>query len=146
PDYVAAHEILSETNTTLWKKSAEFTIGTDFGSWALRVAYYEVLAYQKRHRQDRHVFDDELLADLAEKAVVVSEQFLDRQQALRGCIESLPASDRQLINLRYQTGMAVQDIAEKKHKSPNAISHLLYRIRTALADCVDRKLRSEPNA
>ena len=76
----------------------------------------------------------------------VSEQFIERQQALRGCIESLPTSDRQLINLRYQTGMAVQDIAEKKHKSPNAISHLLYRIRTALADCVDRKLRSEPNA
>ena len=146
PDYVAAHDVLSETNATLWKKSGEFTIGTDFGSWALRVAYFEVLAYRKRHRTDRHIFDGELLEDLAEKAATASEYFYERQQALRGCMEKLPINDRQLINLRYRTGMAVQDIAQRRNKSPNAISHMLFRIRSALAECIERTLRSEPNA
>lgn len=144
PDAVAAHEVLSETNVTLLKKLAEFHMGSDFAAWAFRVAYFEVLAFQKRRRSDRHVFSDELLAEMAESAAAATEHVNEKAAALDHCLEKLPQSDRPLIALRYRSGLPVQDIAKRRGKTPNAISLALLRIRAALADCVERTLGWEP--
>ena len=65
----AAEEVLQNTNVTLWRKADEFEAGTQFARWSFRVAYYEVLAYRKRCFQDRHVFDDGLLNQIAHDAM-----------------------------------------------------------------------------
>ena len=38
-----ARDILQQTNLVLLEKEREFEWGTNFGAWASRVAYYEVL-------------------------------------------------------------------------------------------------------
>jgi RNA polymerase sigma-70 factor (ECF subfamily) len=144
PDFVAANEVLSETNAALWRKSSDFQVGTEFSCWALRVAYFEVLAYQKRRRSDRHIFDGELLAQLADRAAELSEDFCERRLALRGCMQKLSSRNRELLNLRYHSGVPVQEIAQRRGKSPNAISHMLFRIRSTLAECIERTLGTEP--
>ncbi len=140
PDFVAANEVLSETNVTLWKKSKEFRAGTNFPAWAMRVAYFEVLAYQKRRRADRHIFSGELLEVVAETASVASEDMVERRLALRDCLNKLLACDRKLIGLRYHTGKSVHEIAETSHKTPGAVSQALYRIRIALTNCIERTI------
>ncbi|HEV3418599.1 MAG TPA: sigma-70 family RNA polymerase sigma factor [Pirellulales bacterium] len=146
PDFVAADEVLAETNVTLWRKSAEFQPGTDFAAWGMRVAYFTVLGYQKKRRRDRHIFSGDLLDEIAAEAVESLDRADDERAALRSCIEKLPGDDRQLVSLRYQTGTSVQDIAKQKSKTPGAISSALYRIRNALADCVERTLRLESSS
>jgi RNA polymerase sigma-70 factor, ECF subfamily len=143
PDSAAARDVLSETNIKLWRKWQEFETGRDFATWAFRFAYFEVLAFQKRRRTDRHVFDGDLLAELADDAIAVSRDVNERLLALGYCIEKLPARDRSLVSLRYQSQMPVQEIAQKRSKSPNAISHALFRIRSLLAECIERTLNLE---
>jgi len=143
PNSTAARDVLAETNIKLWGKWQEFDQGRDFVTWAFRFAYFEVLAYQKRVRHDRHVFDGDLLAELADDAIAVTRDLNGRLAALEGCIEKLPSRDRQLVALRYDSQMPVQDIATRRNKSANSVSHSLFRIRAALADCVERTLGLE---
>jgi RNA polymerase sigma-70 factor (ECF subfamily) len=143
PNSSGARDVLAETNIKLWRKWQEFEQGRDFPTWAFRFAYFEVLDYQKRARHDRHIFDGDLLAELADDAVGVTRDVSERLVALEGCIEKLPPRDRQLVSLRYKSQMPVQDIAKRRDKSPNAISHTLFRIRAALAECIERTLGLE---
>ena len=143
PDSAAARDVLSETNMKLWRKWTEFDAERDFATWAFKFAYFEVLSYQKRSRSDRHIFDGELLSDLADNAAFASRNVNEKLAAMENCIEKLPATDRQLVTMRYQSQMAVLDIAERRGKTPNAISHALFRIRTVLADCIQRTLGLE---
>ena len=143
PDSFAARDVLSETNMKLWRKWPEFERDREFINWAFKFAYYEVLTYQKRSRSDRHIFDGELLADLADSAVLASEWINEKLVAMEKCIKKLPAHDRQLITMRYQSKIPVSEIAAQHGKSPNAISHILFRIRSVLANCIERTVSSE---
>ena len=143
PDSAAARDVLSETNIKLWRKWKEFEMGRDFATWAFRFAYFEVLAYLKRTRTDRHIFNGELLSEMADDAIPTAKSVNERLIALENCIQKLTAQDRRYIAMRYQSQMSVQDIAQKYKKTPNAISHILFRIRAVLADCVGRALSVE---
>ena len=146
PDPTTANEVLGETNVTLWRKAAEFQAETNFGVWAVRVAHFEVLAFRKRRRGDRHVFDNDLVSDLAVDAEHMTEDVGDKRLALRKCLEKLPVSDRSMVRQRYESETPVQEIAGAWGKSPGAISQALFRIRTQLAACIERTLRLERGA
>jgi RNA polymerase sigma-70 factor, ECF subfamily len=144
-DSTAANEVLSDANNTLWEKRSEFQLGTDFIGWALSVAYYRILAYQKQRRSDRLVFDAELLEGIAEAAKLASADISERQSALVKCLEKLTAQERQLLNFRYKSGMSLENLARHRGKSVNAIAQALYRLRTALMECINRTLEAEPS-
>lgn len=135
-----ANDVLQQTNVAILKKEADFAPGTNFGAWACKVAYFEVLADRRRRHRDRHLFDDDLLqliAETADRNFAGSDQRLD---ALTSCLERLNAEQRQLLHMRYSVGGSVSAIAGAAQKTPSAISSLLYRIRTLLVDCVDQQL------
>ena len=138
PDPVA--DVLQDTNVTLWRKANEFIDGTDFGSWAKRVAYFEVLAYRERRSRDRHVFDNELLREVADEAAQQTDAMGADLFALQRCMERLSQVDRALVEARYAPAGSVRKLAEQRGKSPNAISLALYRIRNELADCIEESL------
>ena len=63
-----AEDVMQETNAVLWRKAHEFKLGTNFGAWMLRVAYFQVMAHRRKITRDRLVFDDDFLADIADYA------------------------------------------------------------------------------
>jgi len=67
-DRTQADDVLQETNSVLWRKANEFELGTNFGAWMLKVAYFQVMAHRRRLTRDRLVFDDDFLQDIAEDA------------------------------------------------------------------------------
>src|SRR5579871_2381594 len=67
-DIHEARNVLQETNLELWRKSAEFMVGTDFGAWARAIAHYKVLASLRDKRRDRLLFDEELLNLIAHRS------------------------------------------------------------------------------
>jgi RNA polymerase sigma-70 factor, ECF subfamily len=141
PDAVA--DVLQDTNVTLWRKAGEFAEGSDFGAWARRVAYFEVLAYRKRRRRERHIFDSELLREVADMAAEQTELVGSDLSTLHYCMQRLSQADRALIEARYAPGGSVKKLAQESGKSPNAISLALHRIRSQLADCMEASLRKE---
>lgn len=141
----AVSDVLQETNRVLWQKAALYDPTRPFLPWALTVARFEVLAHRKRQSRDRLVFDDGLVAQLAGE--------YERQsagdgalQALDRCLQKLPTAQRTLLDARYLRGEPVQAIAAREGRAAGAVSALLYRIRAALAECMDRTLAREGSA
>lgn len=135
-----AHEIVQQTNLVLLQKKTEFEMGTSFGAWACRIAFYEILADRRNRQRDRHMFNEETLSLIANQAETDSANSDLRMEAIESCLEELPSEQRELIKERYSTGGSVNEMARQANKSPDAISSLLYRIRTQLSKCVGRKL------
>src|SRR3990172_9832777 len=60
-NYSDTLDVLQLTNIALWKKAEKFRPGAAFLPWALKVAKYEILAFLRKRRRDRHTFSPELV-------------------------------------------------------------------------------------
>ncbi|HEX8912459.1 MAG TPA: sigma-70 family RNA polymerase sigma factor [Humisphaera sp.] len=145
PDTQRAEDLLQETNIVLWRKRDEYEAGTSFMSWACQVAYFNVLAFRRKMARDRHRFDDAVFDYLAERQIERADALDDRREALKGCLEKLPAAQRELVAERYEPGGSVQRMAEARGTTEGAVSQSLYRIRAALLACIERRLGAGPD-
>jgi RNA polymerase sigma-70 factor (ECF subfamily) len=141
PSVNDANDVLQETNLILWRNREEFRAGEPFWPWARTIAHYQVLAHLKRRGRDRLRFGDTLIARLAEETAAAEQQTADAEQAALGrCIEELPASRRELVELRYANNMEIAEIARRTNRSYGAVADALYRARGQLGDCIREKL------
>jgi RNA polymerase sigma-70 factor (ECF subfamily) len=139
-----ADDVLQECNLVLWRKSAEFQEGTDFLSWAFRIAQLQVMAFRKKQARVREHFDDGLIAQLADEASHrVEEHFDRRQQALLQCLQRLRPEQRALLARRYEPGGSVNEMARASGRAPKAVSEALRRLRETLMQCIERRLALE---
>lgn len=139
-------DVLQEVNSVLWEKAGEFEIGTDFWAWASQIARNKALNHIRKYSRDRLVFDDALLNGLADLAQKRLSQVDDRREALESCLSELPPAQRQLIDLRYAGGHAIESIAEVVGRPQASIRQTLYRVRQALLACIESKLKAEGSA
>lgn len=142
-DLDAAEEVLQRTNLVLWEKAGEFEPGSDFGAWACKVAYFEVLAYRRDAGRDRLCFDDDLLRELAEAAPQQTEDMDERRRALLRCLAGLDSQQAALVRKRYSSGNSIEQISELLGTTKAAVVSSLYRIRRSLLECVQGKLARE---
>jgi RNA polymerase sigma-70 factor, ECF subfamily len=140
----AAGDVFQNANVAIWRKAATYAEGTSFWAWTSRIAHFEVLAYRKRRGRDRHIFDESLLANIAEEAAEQAESIAGDLAALQRCMEKLPLADQDLVRERYGPGGSVKRLAELRGRSAGAISQALYRIRAELADCVEQEQGQDP--
>jgi RNA polymerase sigma-70 factor, ECF subfamily len=83
------------------------------------------------------VFNEHLMGVIGRHLAEVSEEHDDqRREALHKCLNQLDASRRRLIEMRYSSGMSVNEMAERLDKSVAAIKGSLHRVRKALERCV----------
>lgn len=148
PEY--ADEVLQETNATILENRERFTAGTEFGAWACRVAYFQLLTHRKRQQRERSrlLFADE--DALQHFATEVSSQWDSRAAGmlarLERCISKISDAQRMLLNLRYQDNLTSQEIASQSGKTDSAVRRTLFRIRTQLLSCLQREARKEDDA
>lgn len=136
-------DVLQEVNTVLWEKASGFQAGSDFWAWACQIARFKALNHLRKYNRDRLVFDERVLnelADLAEERVAQVDQ---RREALEHCLNLLPPAQRQLLDLRYSGGHAIESIGQMIGRPQGSIRQTLYRIRQALLDCIQSKLEAE---
>lgn len=135
-----ADDLLQETNVILWREFDSFKQGTNFTAWAYRIAENQVRAARKRQQRDRLVFSESFLDAISKELTAESERLERRSVALGDCVQRLPPHHRELIERRYQSGDAVDRLAEHLRKSPDAVYRILSRIRHTLHDCVTSSL------
>lgn len=140
-DNNVADDLLQETNVTICRKAAEFTVGTNFLSWACRIAYFNILVFRRSKARDRLQLNESVLDYLAEKQLERSGFEQDRVDALSDCINKLPEPHADLIRRRYKSGGTTNSLAEAESKTPNAMAQLLFRLRSQLEQCVRLKLK-----
>lgn len=137
-----AEEVFQNTNVVLWNKFADFQPGSNFFAWASRIAYYEVLSLMKQQRRSR-TFSDEALELLANEAIAISDQSVERYEALEECLGRLNTPDRELLHQRYYCQYPPKQIAASHAKSVHAIYRALNRIHNVLLNCVQRTMKAD---
>lgn len=135
-----ADDILQEAKVVMWRHFGDFKLGTNFGAWARKVAFYQVLAYRKRKQRDRLCFSDKFVELVAEK-LEDEEGYLERRyQMLASCVSKLNPEHQRIVNLRYEGGESIDVIAELVGRSSGAVYRVLSRIRKSLHECVSHQV------
>lgn len=143
PTRQMASEVMQDVILVLWEK---FDAAADFQGWAFGVAKNVALRHLRRQSRDRHVFDDELVNQLADDAVALVPVHDGHREALEHCLDKLPAAQRDLVLTAYTKGTRMDELAARRGQTPMALYKLLHRIRQALLECVERTLAKEEHA
>lgn len=143
PTRQMASEVMQDVILVLWEK---FDAAADFQGWAFGVAKNVALRHLRRQSRDRHVFDDELVNQLADDAVALAPVHDGHREALEHCLDKLPTAQRELVLTAYAKGTRMDELATRRGQTPMALYKLLHRIRQALLECVERTLAKEEHA
>ena len=140
PRWEDADDLFQETAAVLWRKFDRFEPGTDFVRWALSVAQFEVLRYRRARQKSQRIFSDATVEALAERLPAFGETSSRRTEALQHCLTTLKERDRELVQMRYDPGATVLEVAARVGRSVPAVYKALNRIHGQLFDCIRRTL------
>lgn len=131
------HDVVQEAFIDSWRGLPQFDAEREFGPWLRTICRNRVARFLRdrlpRRRRELALVDAELIASPPALDDATAEQRLD---ALRHCLAGLDHAHRRLLDMRYLEGVAVQDIASELGKSPNGVSMMLIRLKSALLRCV----------
>jgi RNA polymerase sigma-70 factor (ECF subfamily) len=123
-----ALEVLQAVSLKILTKSHQFRgdNGSSFLGWASTIAANEVR--QMRRKAARFEQLDETTKDVENVAVRTSTRQVQEEIFVEGILSVLKPSDRSLLLLRYQEGLATEEIAEMFDISETAVRIRLLRI------------------
>jgi RNA polymerase sigma-70 factor (ECF subfamily) len=136
-DFHESEEILQRVAVTLVRKYEQYDRNRSFVAWAIGIAKLEALAFLRERSRDRLVFDDALVAGIAESHERAAQTSAPIPQFLTECIEELDGRSRLAIQLRYGEDLRTAQIASALKISDGAARMLLSRARTLLRRCVE---------
>ena len=141
PGDSGAGDVVQQANAKIWEKRADFEMGTNFKAWAFSIARYEVLNYRKQQARDsRLVFGSELEQVIAAELAGEELNIEKRLETLRECLSKLRPQERQLLMHRYSNRGTLADFAAVIGRSLGGLKVTLYRLRSALLLCMERRL------
>ena len=138
-----ASEVMQEVAVVLWKKFGEFDETRDFRKWAFGIARFEMLAFMRDRARDRHIFDEELVARLADEAAAAAPRHAAQREALEKCLQRLSEERRELVLEAYTKGARMDELAVRRGQTAMSLYKILHRIRQALLECVRRTISEE---
>ncbi|MBT8043520.1 MAG: sigma-70 family RNA polymerase sigma factor [Verrucomicrobiae bacterium] len=138
-------DVMQETSMLVWQKRREFEIGSDFKAWMFSVARFQAMAYWRdEKRRKEKSLPDELLDQLADQAEQDGFEGIDqRYQYLLECIQMLSPQDRGLVLRRHMSGMNPGKLARELGRTSNSVRVSLHRVRSALKNCIERKINKK---
>ncbi|MDP6793776.1 MAG: sigma-70 family RNA polymerase sigma factor [Verrucomicrobiota bacterium] len=136
-----AEDIFQNVTLKAMDKKVTFDSGGALMSWALITARREGIDWL-RHQKNVPVSLDETILEVleAEWANESLGQAGSRSQALRDCLDELPAKSRELLRQRYFDGQRCEEVAAALGTKLDAIYKRLSRLHHALKDCIETKL------
>ncbi len=122
PNAADADDVLQETSARMWRNFDKFQAGTNFVAWAAAFVRFSAMNHYRKQRANRGVtFSDELVALVASETATASESIDSRREALRDCLKRLPQKSRQLIEMRYEPGTTMRQMAERLGRSSDSV-------------------------
>jgi len=99
-----------------------------FAAWLMRIARNEVISFARRNHRRAH--DSELPEDLVDRGNNDPEEVTERTLALedlRSAVSKLPEAQRDVILLRFASGLSVADTARALGKNENNVKVLQHK-------------------
>jgi RNA polymerase sigma-70 factor, ECF subfamily len=114
----------------------------DFRAWSHEIARLCVLRYVRRQGRAARPFGEELTAivDAAYLRAPEPATLAAEAEALRRCLERLPARNRALLERRFVADESFAQIAAAVGATEAAVRRAVSRARLALSGCVERRL------
>ena len=139
-----AEDAYQQMSLVLWEKFDEFKLGTNFWSWAAKVAHNISRDSIKSKRRRAPCLSEELLDSIAAAHDMYNAPAMaDKSEALDRCLEMLSSRDRRLIERCYTRDRSLAAIAASEDRSVDAIYKAISRIRKRLFHCVKHRLAAE---
>jgi RNA polymerase sigma-70 factor (ECF subfamily) len=88
-------------------------------------------------------FAPDVLDLLASEREHVADHLDRRLQLLDGCLQKLPAPEKELVISRYARRESAETLMDRLHLSRRTLFRRLELLRQRLHDCVTRQLESE---
>lgn len=142
-DPVQTEDIFQEVSVVVLQKAEEFIPGRDLAAWCRGIARNLILQERKARRRIRP-FEDDRILDLIDVAFVEHEEddLLEaRRNQIRTCLGRLSPAARDLVELRYVSGLSLRQLSERLSRSEASVQVALSRIRKWLGLCVERCLQ-----
>ncbi len=143
PNWSDVDDIVQETSSLMWAKFDQFEPGTDFAAWALKIARFQVMAYRQTHGSRQRRFSSEAADRIEEITTMEKEKEDIRRHVLRQCLGKLKDKDRLLLNLKYEDGVTMKNVAMRTGQNINTLYKALNRIHTVLLQCIRRTIKYE---
>ncbi|MCA8941665.1 MAG: sigma-70 family RNA polymerase sigma factor, partial [Planctomycetes bacterium] len=115
----------------------------EFLPWAFAIARNQARAARQARQRERLAFDQDVVDRVADRAAERAAVTDDRQVALAECLGRLPADQREIVERRYRDGEPIARVAEALGKTAGALGVAVFRIRQALARCIEGVLAGE---
>jgi RNA polymerase sigma-70 factor (ECF subfamily) len=141
-------DVAQEAFIVAYNRLGEFDHSRDFGAWLRGIARNLVINERRKNARRKRIISDNLTEVLIASSSASDEDEdemgdlgLVRLNALKECVKSLPEKSLRLLKSRYEDDHSAQDIAEEFSMNPPAVRKALERMRTALRDCMEEKMR-----
>lgn len=136
-------DVLQQVALTVARRFEEYDERRPFVAWALWLAKSRIIDFYRAQDRQRLVLADGLLDRVAETLVQRQAEVSPRREALERCLDGLPQRSRTLLRFRYHDGLKTDQIAAAVRSTPGSVRVALFRIREALAACIERRLAGE---
>ena len=141
PNLQDAQDLLQKVALTVLEKFSEYDNTRPFTRWALGVARFEVLGYQRQQARGRLLLSESLDNQVADACEALSEELELRRKFMRECLGRVRGRSLALLRLRYDEKVPFAEIARRLRISSGAARVAVARVRASLRQCIERKLR-----
>jgi RNA polymerase sigma-70 factor (ECF subfamily) len=141
-DPVLVDDIVQDVFVNTYLDIQSYASGTDFMSWVKTRARFAALSARRRLGREadaRKRYTRQLASWLSEEAIKSEEaRPLDAKlAALKGCLSQLSDRVRELVTMKYFSGLSLKAVARESGMTTSAVGTALHRARGALAKCVE---------
>lgn len=141
-----AEDLFQEVWVRFSQALAEGAVIQDQAKWCRGTARNLILHYWRDRRKEEIPADPELL-DLVgqafEEQAASQDGWRARREALSQCVEELPDRSRELLRLKYEESLSAGQLADRFRQTTASVMMALSRVRKALRDCAQKKLKLE---
>lgn len=114
-----------------------------FLGWLIGIARQRIAdAYRAKQRRPI-VFSSDIVDSFAKVYEQIEPEEDTRAEGLRICMDKLSDRHRRVLDLKYGRRQSTQSIAEQVGSSPGSVDTMIYRIREALRQCINRYLEQD---
>jgi len=139
-DHHDAEDILQRTAAAVVAKFDHYDATRPFTAWAIGIAKVELLRFRQERGKERVVFDDEAIRAIATAYGESESQLRDLKEAIVDCLSQLRGRVRGILEAYVRKGADTEGIAADLNMTKNAVFVTLHRARTALRQCIDRRM------
>ena len=142
-DFNNVEDVVQEVAVAVARAYAKSDRSRPFVPWALGIARFKIADYQRKHYQNKPVFDTDLLETIEQGYRDIEPEAQDMRRALDFCVGRLQERGRMLIQLRYGHNLKPAQIAERVGMTANSVGVVLHRVRKSLSECIRNRMARE---